>query len=188
MQQLFLNSQHLLAGKVLSTGSFDISQALHKCQEANLANISIEAPLPSESLILQWSEVVNPLTFAKVDFAHELIGAKLAAYKFHYVGNFQYAEQAVNGSSTESFRANLGERSIHNHQFDSASRCNCSWLLDVLTQGEKGQSGDNLRWYKNENGYVLSLSRQTDRFLEQEQFSFSSDFSTLSWSHEMLFV
>jgi hypothetical protein len=187
MQQLFLNSQHLLAGKVLSTGSFDVSQALQKCQDSANAQLSIEADLPSTTLSLQWSESVNPLTFAKVDFAHELIGAKLAAYKFHYVGQFHYGDQPVNGSSTEAFSAVLGEHSIHNHQFESYSRCNCSWLLDVLNQAENGKATDKLRWYKSENGFILSLSRQTERFIEEEKFIFSSDFSTLSWLHEMHF-
>ncbi len=188
MQQLFLNSQHLLAGKVLSTGSFDISQSLSKAKEANLSNISITADLPSETLLLQWSELLNPLTFAKVDFAQELIGAKLAAYKFHYVGGFEYGGRAINGSSTEAFSAYLGERTIHKQHFESASRCNCSWLLDILTQAEAGKVSDKLSWQQLADGFALTLERHTDRFGEMEQFVFGSDFSTLSWTHEISFV
>jgi hypothetical protein len=160
---------------------------LLQCKEMTAAHLQIEAELPSESLVLQWSELANPLTFAKVDFATELIGAKLSAYKFHYVGSFQYAERAVNGAG-ENFSATLSGKSIHNHQFESAGACNCSWLLELLINAEKGIVVDNLRWYAVENGFALTLSRKTDRFSESQHFVFSKNFSSLSWSQEMKFI
>lgn len=187
MTELLLSSQRLGQQKVLHTDKLDLLEALQK--HNNLEIVQLEGELPKESIMLEWKEVKTPVTPASFS---DLVGKKLAEYKFQYLGRLTYKDAAIEAEK-ETFVADFPDQNISNTTLESTGWVNCTWLLDFLMNAEAIQN-DSLRnegliWRKNKEGFSLSLSREsTDaRHAEQELFVFDTKFKTLNWKHNVLF-
>jgi hypothetical protein len=187
MTELLLSSQRLGQHNVLSTGKLDLLEALQK--HSNLEIVQLEGELPKKSIILEWKEVKTPVTPASFS---DLVGKKLAEYKFQYLGQLT-CDGSVVEAEKETFVADFPDQNISNTTLESTGWVNCTWLLDFLMNAEAIQN-DSLRnegliWRKNKEGFTLSLSREsTDaRHAEQELFVFDPKLKTVKWKHTVLF-
>lgn len=182
MQQLLLSSHRLEAQKVLNTGSINVFEQLKK--NANPA-ISIPSDVPKGDLILEWKEVVTPDTTAGLK---DLVGKKLATYKFQYIGQFIY-DGAVVEPVGEQFVAGLDTQVIHNQTLPSQGWVNCTWLVDFMLSSKDGKN-EKLVWRKEEDYLVFSMSTEAidHTSAEQQKIAFSTDFSQLKWVHKVLFA
>jgi hypothetical protein len=187
MTELLLSSQRLGQQKVLNTGKLDLLEALQKL--GNLEIVQLEGKLPKKSITLEWKEVKTPVTPASFS---DLVGKKLAEYKFQYLGQLTFDDTIIEAEK-ETFVADFPDQNISNTSLESTGWVNCTWLLDFLMNAEAIQN-DSLRnegliWRKNKEGFILSLSREsTDaRHAEQEVFLFDPKFKTVNWKHNVLF-
>lgn len=186
MTELLLSSQRLEQQKVLSTGKFDLSQAMEQLKKSGV--FELEGKFP-ENVSLEWKEVQTPATPASFS---DLAGKKLTEYKFQYLGQF-----IVNGNMVtaekELFVSNFPDQNISNTSLDSTGWLNCTWLLDLLMNGAT-IAQDSLRIERlickeDKEGLTIALSRQsTDkRHAEQEKFVFDAKFTSVHWEHTVLF-
>lgn len=187
MTELLLSSQRLEQEKVLHTDKLDLLEALQK--HCNLEIVQIEGKLPKKSIILEWKEVHTPVTPASFS---DLVGKKLAEYKFQYLGRLTFDGDLIEAEK-ENFVADFPDQNISNTSLDSTGWVNCTWLLDFLVNAEAIQNdtlrNEGLIWRKDKGAFTLSLSREsTDaRHAEQEKFVFDTKFKTLNWTHHILF-
>jgi len=187
MTELLLSSQRLGQQKILDTGKLDLLEALQK--HSNLEIVQLEGKLPKKSIMLEWKEVKTPVT--PTSFS-DLVGKKLAEYKFQYLGQLTFDNHVV-AAEKETFVADFPDQNISNTSLESTGWLNCTWLLDFLMNAEAIQN-DSLRnegliWRKNKEGFLLALSREsTDaRHAEQEIFVFDPKFKIVNWKHRVLF-
>ncbi len=182
MQQLLLSSNRLGAQKVLSTGSINVFEQLQK--NANSA-IVLDAKIPKGDLILEWKEVTTPATSTGLV---DLVGKKLATYKFQYLGQFSYNGEVINPVG-EQFVAGFDSEKIHDATVSSEGWVNCTWLVDFMMNNKEGQH-EKISWRKEEGGFVLAMSTEATDYTsaEQQKISFSKKYTELEWKHQVLFA
>lgn len=187
MNHLLLSSTRLHESKVLETGQLNVVEWLQ--EYADLDIIHLEAPLPEEALMLEWKEVSTPYTSSAM---RDLVGKKLASYKFQYLGQFSYLDKAIEAKQ-ESFLSSFPSQPIHKSKLETTGWFNCTWLIDFLVQAPK-IAQDSLRnefltWRADDTRFLLSLSSENSNegSAEQEMFVFDNCFETLSWEHTTLF-
>lgn len=188
MKQLLLSGQNLNQQKVLETGTLDVFQLLEQ-QTSKNDWIEVRSDLPKGSLMLEWKEVRTPVIPTGL---RDLVGKKMMAYNFQYIGRFSY-NGVVLSNTEETFEANFPKENIHNNKNESEGWVNCTWLIDCLMNSAKiGQ--DSLRkelliWDKNPEGYELVLGHEAIDYQngEQQKFVFSEGFDHLTWQHLILF-
>ncbi len=182
MNDLLLSSQRLSDQKVLATGSFDV---LERLQKNRADSVHLEMQIPFVKLELEWKEVLTPATSASFK---DLVGKKMAEYKFQYLGQFKYNGKVI-GKVTEAFSSAFVDQNIQEQLSESNTWVNCTWLVDFLMNAQN-KTNEKIILRLEGDQMVLALSTQaTDgKSAEQQKYIFAANFETLAWEHHALFA
>ena len=182
LNHLLLSSERLSEQKVLATGSLSMFELL---QKHSTDNIDLQAAIPPSALELEWKETPTPTTPNSMS---DLVGKKMARYKFQYLGRFKYEGKIIT-SSHETFASAVDEKTIQNHAINGEGWVNCTWLVDLLMNATT-KPDEFIAWEEHNDNWVLTLRYQSigKTSTEHQKFVFSNDFTSLHWEHTIAFT
>ncbi|MFK7795810.1 MAG: hypothetical protein AB8E82_00045 [Aureispira sp.] len=185
---LSLSSERLATDAPLQEGEINVFETLKKHKK--LPQVIVEEDDFKQELILKWKEIRTPRTLPGYK---DLVGKKLAEYKFQYLGQFVLNGNPVN-IEQEKFINRFTKEKITKETIESSGWCNCTWLIDFLANakgiGQDTTRDEQLSWYSNDETWVLELHRKSigDTSRDQEHFAFDKDLKKLRWKHVTWFA